>query len=264
MKTLSNLVDVWFGVGYTLVLIDILQATLLADPLKLPPEFLQFQCFQSLDFFAFLEELFLFTSFPTFSRFLARCVLATDGGGEVAWMTDDFCRTPAKRANAKKSVTIRGVRGNNVRFLETEVIRALEGVRNIVEFVLVLDQTVLATVGFRLGRTTGGVCNRTFLVFRARSFGLALAALYARNFSVCWEPLCTPINPPSVQDVAAGKRSWFLSGVRKVVERTSSETPGLPFLYLPWSSTGPSSYLCLCPSFSSSCPHHRMHSREYR
>ena len=74
------------------MLVDILQTTLLADPFKFPPEFLHFQRFQSLEFFAFLEELFFLTSFSAFSSLLTRCILATDGGGEVTWMTGDFSR----------------------------------------------------------------------------------------------------------------------------------------------------------------------------
>jgi hypothetical protein len=68
---------------YTLVLIDILQTALLADPLELPPELFHFERFQSLDFFAFLEELSLFTGFSSLPGFLTCRILATDGGSGV-------------------------------------------------------------------------------------------------------------------------------------------------------------------------------------
>jgi len=72
------------GFDYTLVLIDILQTALPADPLELPPELFHFERFQSFDFFAFLEELFLLTSFSALSSFLTCRILATDGRSEVA------------------------------------------------------------------------------------------------------------------------------------------------------------------------------------
>ena len=70
--------------------VDILQATLPADPLKFPSKLFHFERFQSLDFLAFLKDLFFFTSFSARSSFLTRRVLATDGGGQVARVTTDF------------------------------------------------------------------------------------------------------------------------------------------------------------------------------
>jgi hypothetical protein len=75
-----------------LVFIDILQTALPADPFKLPSELFHFERFQSLNFLAFLKEFFFFTGLSARSSLLTRCVLATDGGGEVTWVMDDLCR----------------------------------------------------------------------------------------------------------------------------------------------------------------------------
>ena len=80
---------------------DILQPTLLANPLKLLLELLHFERFQSLDFFAFLKEFFLLTSFAAFSGFLTGRVLAANGGGEITWVTGNFSRVSVKRADTK-------------------------------------------------------------------------------------------------------------------------------------------------------------------
>ena len=193
-----------------MVLIDVPQAALLADPLELPLELLQFQCLQSLDFFAFLEEFFLFTRGSTFSRFLPRRVLATDGGGEVTWVTGDFSRVPVEKVNTEKSAT----QENDVRFLETEIIRALKNVRDVVELVFVLDHVIRATLGLGLGRATRKARSHALPIFRAIGFGFFLTIPYTGHFSVCWESFCTPINPPPVQDVAAGETSAFESSMR--------------------------------------------------
>ena len=78
MRGVSTSVKWSSGLDYTLMFVDIMQTTLPADPLKFPPEVLHFECLQSLDFLAFLEEFFFFTSLSAFSSFFPCRVLATD------------------------------------------------------------------------------------------------------------------------------------------------------------------------------------------
>ena len=126
-------------------------------------------------------------------------------------MTGDFGRAP-EVVNTKRSVAIYRTPENDVRLLETEVIRALKDVRDVVELVFVPNCAIPVTIGLRLGRATGRVRSRALFIFRTPGFGSFLTVPYTGNFSVRWESFCTPVNPPPVQDVAPEERCQPLSG----------------------------------------------------
>ena len=120
-------------------------------------------------------------------------------------MTGDFGRAP-EVVNTKRSVAIYRTPENDVRFLETEVIRALKDVRDVVELVFASNRAIPVTIDLRLGRATWRARSCALLIFRTFGFGSFLAVPYTGNFSVCWESFCGPINPPSVQNIAAGEK----------------------------------------------------------
>ena len=86
--------------------VDVLQTALPADPFEFPPELLHFERFQPFDFLAFLKEFFFFTSLSACSGFLPCRLLATDGGGDVAWVTSKFGCIAVRRVNIEISITL--------------------------------------------------------------------------------------------------------------------------------------------------------------
>jgi hypothetical protein len=131
----------------------------------------------------------------------------------------------------------------DVRFLEAEVKRALKDVCDVVEHVLVLNTVVQTTLGLGLGRAIRGPCSRASLVFWILGLGLFLPISYAGNFGVRRESFCSPVNPPSVQDVATEKKCQFsgrnMSGSRRTNFIKNSWSS---FSFFSWASGRPFSF----------------------
>ena len=137
----------------------------------------------------------------------------------------------------------------NSRFLEAEIIRAFKDVRDIVEFVFVLNHVVRTTVDLGLGRAARVTRSHVSFIFGAPGFRLFLTIPYTGNFCVGWESFCTSINPPSVQDVATGGKASVSERSTRGFEGNALHQKLLVFLFFPLLGFWPSLFFLLALVF---------------